>query len=195
MGFVLLGIFAWNTLALQGVVLEMVCHGSRTGALFVIVGLLQERLHTRDMARWAGSGSTAPRMGGAAMLFALASLGLPGLGNFVGEFLILVGVLRVSEPAAVLAAVGLVAADGLLAVDRAARLPGPRDTGRRAARPGPARGGHAGGDDRAVCSGWASTRSRSIGDGPLVARGAAALRGPDERRRPDHAAADASRSR
>jgi NADH-quinone oxidoreductase subunit M len=108
MGFVLMGIFAWNTLALQGVVLQLVCHAFSTGALFIMVGGLQDRIHTRDMGRMGGLWQVAPRMGGTAMFFALASLGLPGLGNFVAEFLILLGTWQVSEWAAVLGAVGLV---------------------------------------------------------------------------------------
>jgi len=108
MGFVLLGIFAWNTLALQGVVLQLVCHALSTGALFILVGGLQDRIHTRDMGKMGGLWAVAPRMGGTAMFFALASLGLPGLGNFVAEFLILVGTWQVSKWAAVLGAVGLV---------------------------------------------------------------------------------------
>jgi NADH-quinone oxidoreductase subunit M len=71
---------------------------------------MQERLHTRDMDKMGGLWLTAPRMGAVALVFALASLGLPTLGNFVAEFLILVGSWRVSEPATVLAAFGLVAA-------------------------------------------------------------------------------------
>ena len=108
MGFVLLGVFAWNTLALQGVILQLVCHALSTGALFIMVGGLQDRIHTRDMDRMGGLWQVAPRMGGTAMFFAMASLGLPGLGNFVAEFLILVGVWQVSHWAAVLGAVGLV---------------------------------------------------------------------------------------
>jgi NADH-quinone oxidoreductase subunit M len=108
MGFALLGIFAWNTLALQGVVLEVVCHALSTGALFLLVGGLQDRIHTRDMDRMGGLWQVAPRMGGTAMFFALASLGLPGLGNFIAEFLILVGTWKVAPWAAVLGAVGLV---------------------------------------------------------------------------------------
>ena len=110
MGFVLLGIFAWNTLALQGAVVEIICHAMSTGALFVIVGALQERMHTRDLSRMGGLWSTAPRLGGVALTFALASLGLPGFGNFVGEFLVLLGAYQVSVAAAVCAAVGLIAA-------------------------------------------------------------------------------------
>ncbi len=108
MGFVLLGVFAWNTLALQGVILQLVCHALSTGALFILVGGLQDRIHTRDMDQMGGLWQVAPRMGGTAMFFAMASLGLPGLGNFVAEFLILVGVWQVSHWAAVLGAVGLV---------------------------------------------------------------------------------------
>lgn len=91
MGFVLLGIFAWNTMALQGAVMQMICHGIGTGALFMLVGGLQERIHTRDIRLMGGLWPTAPRMGGVALFFALASLGLPGLGNFVAEFLVLMG--------------------------------------------------------------------------------------------------------
>jgi NADH-quinone oxidoreductase subunit M len=108
MGFVLLGVFAWNELALQGAVIQMLCHGISTGALFILVGALQERTHTREMERLGGLWAVAPRMGGVAMLFALASLGLPGLGNFIGEFLILLGVYQVNAAAAAVAAVGLI---------------------------------------------------------------------------------------
>jgi NADH-quinone oxidoreductase subunit M len=108
MGFALLGIFAWNTLALQGVVLQIVCHALSTGALFILVGSLQDRIHTRDMAKMGGLWGVAPRMGGTAMFFAIASLGLPGLGNFVAEFLILAGTWQVAKWAAVLGAFGLV---------------------------------------------------------------------------------------
>ena len=78
MGFVLLGVFAWNTLALQGAILEIVCHAFSTGALFLLVGSLQERIHTRDMAKMGGLWTVAPRMGGTALFFALASLGPAG---------------------------------------------------------------------------------------------------------------------
>lgn len=110
MGFVLIGVFVWNALALQGVVMQIVCHGISTGALFMLAGSLQERIHTRDLHRMGGLWSAAPRLGGVALVFALASLGLPGMGNFVAEILILLGTYRVSVPAAVLAALGLVSA-------------------------------------------------------------------------------------
>lgn len=108
LGFVLLGIFAWNELALQGAVIQMICHGISTGALFVLVGALQERIHTRDLNRMSGLWGTVPRMGGIALFFALASLGLPGLGNFIGEFLVLAGTYKSSVYFAIPAVLGLV---------------------------------------------------------------------------------------
>jgi NADH-quinone oxidoreductase subunit M len=108
MGYVLLGVFAMNALALQGTVLQIVCHAFSTGALFIIAGALQERLQTRDMSLMGGLWEKVPRLGGAAMFFALASLGLPGLGNFLAEFLILVGAYQRSVVISALAAVGLI---------------------------------------------------------------------------------------
>lgn len=110
MGFVLLGVFAWNDLALQGVVIQIICHGISTGALFIIAGALQERIHTRDLNRMGGLWAAAPRMGGAGLFFGLASLGLPGLGNFIGEFLILIGAYHVNIAVTAIAVTGLVAA-------------------------------------------------------------------------------------
>ena len=110
MGFVLLGIFAGNELALQGALLQILCHGLSTGALFILVGALQERTGTRDLNRLAGLWAAAPRMGGVAMFLALASLGLPGLGNFIGEFLVLLGTYQYNVPLAVLASLGLIVA-------------------------------------------------------------------------------------
>jgi NADH-quinone oxidoreductase subunit M len=109
MGFVLLGVFAWNELALQGAVMQMLCHGIATGALFILAGALQERIHTRDISRMGGFWSAAPRMGGVAMFFAWASLGLPGLGNFVAEFLTLLGSWQASRFWTILATSGLIA--------------------------------------------------------------------------------------
>ncbi len=110
LGFVLLGVFAWNTWALNGAVMQMVAHGISTGALFVLVGALQERLHTRDMSRMGGLWDTVPRLAAFGLFFAVASLGLPGLGDFVGEFLVLLGSWRSSIPWTVIASLGLVAA-------------------------------------------------------------------------------------
>jgi NADH-quinone oxidoreductase subunit M len=108
MGFVLLGIFAWNMTAMQGAVMQMLSHGVSTGALFVIAGMVQQRIHTRDMDRMGGFWSTIPRLSGAALVFALASLGLPGFGNFVAEFMVLLGSFRVNALVTAFAATGLV---------------------------------------------------------------------------------------
>ena len=107
LGFVLLGIFAWNTLALQGALVVMLCHGISTGALFILAGQLQDRLHTRDLDDMGGLWATMPSLSGAGMFFALASMGLPGLGDFVGEFLVLLGTYQVSIGLTVFAAIGM----------------------------------------------------------------------------------------
>lgn len=110
MGFVVLGIFSWNTLALQGAVVEMIAHGISTGALFVLVGALAERIHTRDTREMGGLWATVPKMGAAMLFFAIASLGLPGLGNFVAEFLVLLGAFRVNTFLTALGTAGLILA-------------------------------------------------------------------------------------
>lgn len=109
LGFVLLGIFAWNKLALEGALITIISHGISTGALFILVGALQERLHTRELNRMSGLWETIPRLSGAGLFFALASMGLPGLGDFVGEFLILLGVYQKSMVLTVFAAIGILA--------------------------------------------------------------------------------------
>ncbi|MGH9738822.1 MAG: complex I subunit 4 family protein [Candidatus Acidiferrales bacterium] len=107
LGFVLLGIFAWNPLALQGAFLAMICHGFSTGALFALVGALQERTKTREMDRLSGLWATIPRLSGAGLFFALASMGLPGLGDFVGEFLVLLGTYREHLGLTIVAVIGI----------------------------------------------------------------------------------------
>ena len=109
MGFVLLGIFAGNETALLGAIIQMLSHGVSTGALFILAGALQERFRTRDMEHLGGLWTVVPRLGGFWLFFAMASLGLPGMGNFIGEFLVLLGLYRVSLPMTVLAALGLIA--------------------------------------------------------------------------------------
>jgi NADH-quinone oxidoreductase subunit M len=108
MGFVLLGIFVGNLTALSGAVIQMLVHGVSTGALFILVGMIQERTHTRDLDRMGGFWAVVPRLSSVGLVFALASLGLPGFGNFVAEFLVLLGSYRVSPVITVLAATGLV---------------------------------------------------------------------------------------
>jgi len=110
MGFVLLGVFALDPIALQGVVVQMVAHGFATGALFLLAGTLSHRLHTREMGAMGGLWARVPRMGAAAMFFAMASLGLPGMASFVAELLVLLGAWQAWPPPAAVAALGLVAA-------------------------------------------------------------------------------------
>lgn len=110
MGFVVIGIFAFNTLALQGVVMQLVAHGLSTGALFILAGILYERTGTRDLDKVGGLWATVPRMGAAGLILVLASLGLPGLANFVAEFMILAGTFKASAVISAVAAVGLIAA-------------------------------------------------------------------------------------
>ena len=108
MGFVLLGIFVGNLTALSGAVIQMLAHGVSTGALFITVGMIQERIHTRQLDGMGGFWAVVPRLSGVGLVFALASLGLPGFGNFVAEFLVLLGSYRVSPVITALAATGLV---------------------------------------------------------------------------------------
>jgi NADH-quinone oxidoreductase subunit M len=108
MGFVLLGIYVWGQLSLQGVVLQMISHGITVGALFMIAAGLEKRIGTRDITRYGGLWHVAPRLGGITLLFALALMGLPGLGTFVGEVLILLDTFRLSIPLAVIPIAGTV---------------------------------------------------------------------------------------
>lgn len=110
MGFVLLGVYAFNEIALQGAVMQMVTHGASTAAMFMLAGALQHRLHTRDMREMGGLWQQAPRMGACAMFFVLASLGLPGLGNFIAEFLVFLGLFAVAPWMAAAAALGMITA-------------------------------------------------------------------------------------
>jgi NADH-quinone oxidoreductase subunit M len=110
MGFVMLGVFAFNELAYQGVVMQMITHGISTGALFILSGSIYERIHTRDVQQMGGFWPRMPAMGGIALVFVMASLGLPGLGNFIAEFLTLLGSWQASRILTIFAAIGLVGA-------------------------------------------------------------------------------------
>ncbi len=110
MGFVLIGIYAGTTLALQGAVVTMIAHGISAGALFILCGEVYERLHTRDMRKMGGLWATFPYLPPILLFFVLAALGLPGLGNFVGEFLVLLGAWPVNVPVTLIAASGLILA-------------------------------------------------------------------------------------
>jgi NADH-quinone oxidoreductase subunit M len=110
MGFVILGVFSFNEIAYQGVIIQMIAHGISTGALFILVGQLYERIHTRDINRMGGLWEKAPVMGAVGLVFSMASLGLPGLGNFIAELLILTGAFKANILMSCLASLGLIAA-------------------------------------------------------------------------------------
>jgi NADH-quinone oxidoreductase subunit M len=108
LGFVMLGLFAFNSQGIEGGILQMVNHGISTGALFLLVGILYERRHTRLILEYGGLFKIQPVFAIVFLIITLSSLGLPGLNNFVGEFLILMGVFRVSPAFALLASFGVV---------------------------------------------------------------------------------------
>jgi NADH-quinone oxidoreductase subunit M len=91
LGFVMLGLFALNPQGIQGGILQMINHGLSTGALFLIVGMIYERRHTRDVDAFGGLWKIMPVYGAMTLVVALSSMGLPGLNGFVGEFTILLG--------------------------------------------------------------------------------------------------------
>ena len=91
MGFITLGIFALNPVGLQGGLIQMINHGISTGGLFLIVGLIYERMHTREIVRFSGLAKVMPLYASLFAIIALSSMGLPGLNGFIGEFLVLVG--------------------------------------------------------------------------------------------------------
>jgi len=91
LGFVILGLFALNSQGVQGGILQMINHGLSTGALFIIVGMIYERRHTREMSDFGGLWKSMPIYGSLTLIVVLSSMGLPGLNGFVGEFAILLG--------------------------------------------------------------------------------------------------------
>jgi NADH-quinone oxidoreductase subunit M len=121
MGFVVIGIYAGTEQALQGVVVQMIAHGLSAAGLFILCGEIYERLHTRDLTKMGGLWARFPNLPPIMLFFCAASLGLPGLGNFVGEFLILVGSFPVAPVVTIIAASGLILAAvySLIIVQRA----------------------------------------------------------------------------
>ncbi len=110
LGFVLLGLFSFTLQGLQGSLIQMINHGLSTGALFLLVGMLYERRHTRMIADFGGLSTPVPRLAAFFMIATLASIGLPGLNGFVGEFLILLGTFQVRPLWAALGATGVILA-------------------------------------------------------------------------------------
>ncbi|HTZ34402.1 MAG TPA: NADH-quinone oxidoreductase subunit M [Stellaceae bacterium] len=107
MGFVTMGIFAVTSEAVQGAIIQMLSHGVVSAALFLVVGVVYDRMHTRDIARYGGLVQRMPAYSFVFMCFMLASIGLPGTSGFIGEFLILLGTFRVSTTECFLAATAM----------------------------------------------------------------------------------------
>jgi NADH-quinone oxidoreductase subunit M len=96
MGFVTLGIFIFNPLGIEGAVIQMISHGFISGALFLCVGVLYDRMHSRQIADYGGVVNRMPVFAAFFMLFAMANSGLPGTGGFVGEFMVITGAIRIN---------------------------------------------------------------------------------------------------
>ncbi|MCW0233532.1 MAG: NADH-quinone oxidoreductase subunit M [Ferrovibrio sp.] len=110
MGFVTMGIFALNTQGVEGAIFQMLSHGIVSGALFLCVGVVYDRLHTREIARYGGLASNMPKYAAVFMLFTMANVGLPGTGGFVGELLTLVGAFQANTWVALIATSGVILA-------------------------------------------------------------------------------------
>jgi len=110
MGFATLGIFALNQLGVEGAVLVMINHGVTTGALFIVVGIIYERLHSRELGQAAGMGKVMPVFAMFAGIFALSSLAFPGTNSFIGEFLVMSGGFAVSKAMMVCVVPGVILA-------------------------------------------------------------------------------------
>ncbi len=108
-GFVIIGLFAFNQIALQGVVMQMLTHSISTGALLILAGVLLDRMKSGDIESMGGIWTDAPATGSFGLIFTMATVGLPGLGNFLAEFLVLLGTFKVNITVAVLASTGLIA--------------------------------------------------------------------------------------
>ncbi|MFQ5691453.1 MAG: NuoM family protein, partial [Nitrospinota bacterium] len=110
MGFVMLGLFAYNFQGIEGGILQMVNHGLSTGALFLLVGILYARRHTRLIEDYGGLARTIPAYSAVLVVVALSSIGLPGLNGFIGEFTILLGAFKTHLAATVWATAGIILA-------------------------------------------------------------------------------------
>jgi NADH-quinone oxidoreductase subunit M len=108
MGFVTLGLFVFNRMAVEGAILQMISHGFISAAMFLCVGVLYDRMHSRQIKDYGGVANSMPAFAAFMMLFAMANAGLPGTSGFVGEFLVILGVFQVNAWYAVLAATSLI---------------------------------------------------------------------------------------
>ena len=112
MGFVTMGIFAMNAQGVQGGIFQMLSHGLVSGALFLSVGVVYDRMHTREIAAYGGLVNRMPVYAAVFMVFTLANVGLPGTSGFVGEFLTLIGTFQVNTWVAFFAATGVILSAG-----------------------------------------------------------------------------------
>jgi NADH-quinone oxidoreductase subunit M len=108
MGFVTLGLFIFNVQGMEGAVIQMISHGFVSGALFLCVGVLYDRMHTREIGDYGGVVNTMPVFAAFFMLFAMANAGLPGTSGFVGEFTVILGAMQANFWYAFLAATTLI---------------------------------------------------------------------------------------
>ena len=108
MAFVTFGLFAFNRQGIEGAMMVMLSHGLVSGALFLVVGVIYDRLHTREISRYGGLSDNMPGYALLFMIFTMASVGLPGTSGFVGEFLSMVGTYKVSSWAAIAATTGII---------------------------------------------------------------------------------------
>jgi NADH-quinone oxidoreductase subunit M len=108
MGFVTAGIFSLNVQGIQGALFQMLSHGIVSAALFLCVGVVYDRLHSREIARYGGLVNNMPRYAVAFMIFTMASVGLPGTSGFIGEFLVMVGVFKDNTWAALFITTGII---------------------------------------------------------------------------------------
>jgi NADH-quinone oxidoreductase subunit M len=108
MGVVVIGIFTFNAQGIQGALFQMLSHGVVSAALFLCVGVIYDRMHTREIARYGGIAARMPAYAAVFMVFTMASVGLPGTAGFVGEFLVLVGAFKVNLWLALLGSLGMI---------------------------------------------------------------------------------------
>ncbi|WP_295813177.1 NADH-quinone oxidoreductase subunit M, partial [uncultured Nitratireductor sp.] len=112
MGFVTMGIFAINEQGVQGAIFQMLSHGLVSGALFLCVGVIYDRMHTREIAAYGGLVNNMPKYATVFMIFTMANVGLPGTSGFVGEFLTLLSVFKVNTWVALFATTGVILSAG-----------------------------------------------------------------------------------
>ncbi len=108
MGFVTLGFFMFNTLGVEGAIVQMISHGFVSGAMFLCIGVLYDRVHSREIASYGGVANTMPKFAAFAVLFAMANCGLPGTAGFVGEWMVILGAVKYNFWIAFLASTTLV---------------------------------------------------------------------------------------